>query len=234
MPSSLYQKVWFPHEGAIVTIYGDTLTIPKPIFGIESEKELVTLDGFETKKPSFKRRVEEVEKIPIGFDPYNNKNVVATMRKMSYFLEMSLGKTVKEVAVYAPIIPIATPPFKLGYKPTDDDLLKVELRKMARAKAKAKGLPSPLEPLKPNTSTLNGKFVKARDSQRYWGFPYSRYDPKLKTMVSGFELFLDCDNKLPKVKERDTDWVPTDWVDYMDLDAMTTLLADVIFNIEEC
>ena len=99
MPSSLYQKVWFPHEGAIVTIYGDTLTIPKPIFGIESEKELVTLAGFETKKPSFKRRVEEVEKIPIGFNPYNNNNVVAMMRKMSYFLEMNLGKTEKEVAV---------------------------------------------------------------------------------------------------------------------------------------
>ena len=32
VPSSLYQNVWFLHERAIVTIYGDTLTIPKPIF----------------------------------------------------------------------------------------------------------------------------------------------------------------------------------------------------------
>ena len=39
VPSSLYQKVWFPHEGPIVTIYGDTLTIPKPIFGIDFEKK---------------------------------------------------------------------------------------------------------------------------------------------------------------------------------------------------
>jgi len=31
IPSSLYQKVRFPHEGAIVTIYGNTLTVPKPI-----------------------------------------------------------------------------------------------------------------------------------------------------------------------------------------------------------
>ena len=30
VPSSLYQKVQFPHEGAIVTIYGDTLTAPSP------------------------------------------------------------------------------------------------------------------------------------------------------------------------------------------------------------
>ena len=44
VPSSLYQKFWFPHEGAIVTIYGDTLTVPKPIFSIDSEKEPLTLD----------------------------------------------------------------------------------------------------------------------------------------------------------------------------------------------
>ena len=47
VPSSLYQKVQFPHKEAIITIYGDTLTIPKPIFGIDSEKEPLTLDGFE-------------------------------------------------------------------------------------------------------------------------------------------------------------------------------------------
>ncbi|KAK4597078.1 hypothetical protein RGQ29_014899 [Quercus rubra] len=59
----------------------------------------------------------------------------------------------------------------MGYKPTDDDLLEMEVRRMAHAKAKAKGLPCPLEPLKPYTSTLNGKFVKTRDSQHYWS-PY--------------------------------------------------------------
>ena len=53
------------------------------------------------------------------------------------------------------MIPTATPPFGLGYKPTDDDLLEMEVRRMARAKAKAKGLPCPPEPLKPYTPTLN-------------------------------------------------------------------------------
>ena len=42
VPSSLYQKVRFPHEGAIVTIYRDTLIVPKPIFDIDSEKESLT------------------------------------------------------------------------------------------------------------------------------------------------------------------------------------------------
>ena len=53
VPSFLYQKVQFPYEGAIVTIYSDTLTIPKPIFGINSKNKPLTLDGFEIKKPSY-------------------------------------------------------------------------------------------------------------------------------------------------------------------------------------
>ena len=52
-------------------------------------------------------------------------------------------------------------------------------------------------------------------------------------MMPGFELLLNCNNKLPKMKKEDTTWVPTDWVDYMDPDVMTTLLGDAICNIEE-
>ena len=114
--------------------------MPKKIFAIDYEKEPLTLDGFE-------RREEEVEKILIDFAPYSNNIVVAMMRKVNYFRGMNLGRIMK--------------------KPTNDDLLEIEVRKMARAKAKAKGLPCPLEPLKPYTSTLNGKFVKAGDSQHF-------------------------------------------------------------------
>jgi len=60
IPSSLYQKVRFSHEGARVTIYGDTLTVPKSISGIDSEKEPLTLDGFEIDRLGFERSEEEV------------------------------------------------------------------------------------------------------------------------------------------------------------------------------
>jgi len=122
------------------------------------------------------------------------------MKRMNYLLGMNLGKTVKKETTQVPIIPIAAPPFRLGYKPTDDDLLEMEVRRLASAKAKAKGLPCPPKPLKPYSPTLNEKFVKAGDSQRYWGFPELRYDPKSRTMVPGFELLLDCNNKLPELK----------------------------------
>ena len=100
----------------------------------------------------------------MDFAPYSNNNVVAMMKRMNYLLGMNLGKTVKKSIVQDPIIPTTTPPFGLGYKPTDDDLVEMEMRRMARAKAKAKGLPCPLEPLRPYSLTLNRKFVKAANS----------------------------------------------------------------------
>ena len=73
------------------------------------------------------------------FDPYSNNSVVDMMRKMGYFPRMNLGKMVKVAAAQVLAIPTATPPFGLGYKPTDDDLLEIEVRRMACAKTKAKG-----------------------------------------------------------------------------------------------
>ena len=204
VPSFLYQKVRFPHEGAIVTIYGDTLTMPKPIFGVDSEKEPLTLDGFEIKRPSFERREEEVKNIPMDFAPCNNNNVVAMMRKMNNFSGINLGRTVKKPTIQVPTIPATTPSFGLGYKPTDDDLLEMEMIKMARAKAKTKGLPCPPEPLKPYSPTLNGKFVKIGENQCYWGFSEPRFDPVTRTMVPGFKTLLDCNNNVPKLKKEDT------------------------------
>ena len=80
---------------------------------------------------------------------------------------------------------------------------------------------------------LNGKFVKAIENQRYWGFPKPRFNPVTGTMVPGFKILLDCNNKVPELKKEDTTRVPTDWANYMDPNAMTILLEDPICNIEE-
>ena len=183
--------------------------MPKPVYGIDSKKGPWTLDSFKIEKPGFEKSEEEVEKIPIDFVPYDNNNVVAMMRMINYLLGMNLVRAVKKPTVQDLAIPIATPPFGQGYKPTDDDLLEMEVRKMAQAKAKAKGLPCPPEPLKPHTPTLNGKFVKAGESQCYWGFPEPRFDPITKTMVLSFKILLDCHNNALELKKEDTTWVPT-------------------------
>ena len=82
-----------------MTIYGDTLTLPKLVYGIDSEKEPLTLDGFEIERPGFEKREEEVEKIPKDFALYGNNNVVAMMRRMNYFPGMNLGRAVKKSIV---------------------------------------------------------------------------------------------------------------------------------------
>ena len=164
----------------------------------------MTLDGFEIERPSFEKREDEVEKILMDFIPYGNNNAVVMMRRINYFLDINLGRVVKKPTIQDLAIPTATPPFTLSYKPTDDNFLEMEMRKMVRAKAKAKGLPCPLEPLKPYTPTLNRKFVKARESQHYWGFLEPRFDLVIRIMVPGFEILLDCNNEVLELKKEDT------------------------------
>ena len=73
--------------------------MPKPVYGIDSEKDPLTLDGFEIERPSFEKREEEVKKIPIDFASYGNNNVVAMMRRMNYFSGMNMGRAVKKPIV---------------------------------------------------------------------------------------------------------------------------------------
>ena len=82
-----------------MTIYRDTLTVPKPIFGIDSEKKPLTLDGFKIERSSFERKEEEVKKIPMDFAPYSNNNVVVMMRRMTYLPMMNLGRTMKKPTI---------------------------------------------------------------------------------------------------------------------------------------
>ena len=53
------------------------------LYGIDSKKEPLTMDGFEIEKPSFEKGEEEVGKIPMDFAPYGNNNVIAMMRRMN-------------------------------------------------------------------------------------------------------------------------------------------------------
>ena len=67
----------------------------------------------------------------MDFAFYGNNNVVAMMRRMNDLPRMILGRAVKKPTVQDLAIPTATPPFRLGYKPTNDDLLEMEVRRMA-------------------------------------------------------------------------------------------------------
>ena len=128
----------------------------------------------------------------MDFAPYSNNNVVAMMRRMNYLSGMNLGMTVKKPIVQVPMIPTATPPLGLGYKPTDDDLLEMEVRRMACAKAKAKG------------TSLFFRAFKALYSYIEWKVCQNQRQPTTRTMMPGFELLLDYNNKIPKLEKEDT------------------------------
>ena len=120
-----------------------------------------------------KEAIEEF--FPMDFDPYSNDKVVSMMRKMDYFPSLGLGRNNQGLLNFTSHAP-TIPPFGLGYKPTNEDLLEEGLKKIACSKAKVKGLSYEPFTLKPYTLTLNGKFVKEREVKLYSMFPEPWYD----------------------------------------------------------
>ena len=65
------------------------------------------------------------------------------------------------------------------------------------------------------------------------GIPRTEIRSYNKDNGARFKILLNCNNKVLELKKEDTTWVPTDWADHMDPNAMTALLGDHICNIEE-
>ena len=70
------------------------MIVPKPVYGIDFEKEPLTLDGFEIERRGLEKSGEEVEKIPMDYASYGNNNMVAMMRRMNYLPGMNLLRAV--------------------------------------------------------------------------------------------------------------------------------------------
>lgn len=83
---------------------------------------------------------ETKEKFPLDFDPYSSPNVFAMMRNMNNFPGIGLGRSKRGPKSF-PKLSMAIPPFGLGYEPTNEDMLEIEVEKMAKNKAKAEVLP---------------------------------------------------------------------------------------------
>ena len=144
---------------------------------------------------------------------------------------MGLGRRNKGVHAF-PHFSTSIPPFRLGYKPTNDELLENDSNKTARAKAKAQGLSFDPITMKPYTPTLNGKFVKEGCTHLYYGFPEPWYDFKTMKKMPGFEIFADCkigDGEEVNVSQDKRE----DWVCHMDPQAMKTLLGEHVLNMKK-
>ena len=161
VPSLLYQKVLFPYKDSVITIFGDSQDNTRPIHGIQEEKSELFLSGLHLEEvlAIFWIKEETRECFPMDFDPYSHVQVIAMMKKMKYFPGMGLGGHNNGVHVF-PHFSTSIPPFGLGYKPTNDELLENDSNKTARAKAKAQGLSFEPISMKPYTPTLNGRLSK--------------------------------------------------------------------------
>ena len=229
IPSSLYQKVRFPYKESIITIHGDKFDTQGLVHGIQVEEDLA-LSGFDIEEVQAISWSEEAieEFFPMDFDPYSNDKVVSMMRKMDYFPGLGLGRNNQGLLNFTSHA-TTIPPFGLGYKPTDEDLLEEGLKKIARSKAKVKGLSYEPSTLKPYTLTLNGKFVKEGEVKLYSMFPEPWYDQRTATKLPGIEIFADCKTEAPKVEEKKIE----DWASHLDPNAMAALLDDLILNMGE-
>jgi len=199
------------------------------VHGIQVEEDLA-LSGFDIEEVQAISWLEEniEECFPMDFDPYNNDKVVSMMRKMDYFPGLGLGRNNQGLPNFTSYV-TTIPPFGLGYKPTDEDLLEEGLKKIAHSKAKVKGLSYEPPTLKPYIPTLNEKFVKEGEVQLYSMFPKPWYDQRTATKLPRIEIFADCKIEAPKAKEKKIE----DWASHLDPNAMATLLGDIVFNMGE-
>ena len=197
--------------------------------GIQVEEDLA-LSGFDIEEVQAISWLEEAieECFPMDFDPYSNDKVVSMKRKMDYFPGLGLGRNNQGLPNFTSYV-TTIPPFGLGYKPTDEDLLEEGLKKIAHSKAKVKGLSYEPPTLKPYIPTLNGKFVKEGEVQLYSMFPGPWYDQRIATKLPGIEIFADCKIEAPKAEEKKIE----DWASHLDPNAMATLLGDIVFNMGE-
>ena len=95
IPSSLYQKLKFIHEGCIIMIQfdRDNVTSSKPMLHISHIEDDLHLTGFTFNKVLVVSLEDDSrDLVPMSFDQYNSALVLSMMRGMSYMLGLGLGR----------------------------------------------------------------------------------------------------------------------------------------------
>ena len=95
IPSSLYQKLKFIHEGRIIMIQSnrDVVTSSEPMLHISHNEDDLHLTGFtfdEVQVVSLEDDNKDL--VSMSFDQHNSTLVLSTMRGMSYMLGSRLGR----------------------------------------------------------------------------------------------------------------------------------------------
>ena len=183
-------------KGRIAIVLGGGENIA-PICGLEEGGSELQMSGFE-----FVNMVDyglKDEKYTMDWLPYCIHEVIGMMKNMGYMPGMGLGKEGKRVAEF--------PDFK------------TQLSK------EGLGFFESYDGIKKNLGTLNGNFVKEGGDFPFCGFP-ELWVGKVGKVYPGWEMFF---NKKFTFKEKPTMVIKevkkeVYWVDYMDAEAMKTML----------
>ena len=94
IPSSLYQKLKFIHEGCIITIQSDrdVVTSSEPVLYISHSEDELHLTEFTFHEVQVVRLEDDSrDLVSMSFDQHNSTLVLSMMRDMSYMLGLGLG-----------------------------------------------------------------------------------------------------------------------------------------------
>ena len=161
IPSSLYQKVKFIHEGRIITIQSDkdVVTSFEPVLQISHSKDDLHLTGFVFDEVQvFSLEDDNRDMVPMSFDQHNSTLVLSMMRGMSYMPGLGLGRRQQGPHEFAFTIDHDIP-YGLGYTPSEDDARHMAMLRRDRVRAPLSGVPFDY-PLRPYTFQLADYFTR--------------------------------------------------------------------------
>ena len=164
IPSSIYQKLKFIHEGRVISIQSnrDVITSAEPVLQIGHKDDDLYLTGFTFDEV----RVVSLEddsrnSMPMLFDQYSSTLVLSMMRDMSYLPGLGLGRRQQGPHEFAFIVSHDAP-YSLSYTPIEEDAPHMVRLRMDRVKAHLSGIPFDY-PLHPYTFRLADYFIRGSE-----------------------------------------------------------------------
>ena len=150
IPSSLYQKLKFIHEGRITTIQydKDVVTSSEPMLHISHNEDDLHLTEFtfdEVQVVSLEDNSRDL--VPMSFNQHSSTLVLSIMRGMSYMPGLGLGRRQQGSREFTFTIDHDIP-YGLGYIPIEDDACHMAQLRRDKVRARLSRVPfnNPLRP----------------------------------------------------------------------------------------
>lgn len=129
IPSSLHQKVKFPHDGKIITIKGDDSATYKqvkgqPLYEVQPEQVGFEFSGFEFETVQcIEDATRKTRIVPYDFGSFQIDRLTLMLSNMCYLPGTNMSKSGKsDWMMQAWDVPTNPGRFGLGYKPTNDEI----------------------------------------------------------------------------------------------------------------